>query len=172
MKYRAPSRRRRKEAIKTPNMVPILDAIFILIFFLLMSASFTALKEITSPIPILSDEEPPKSKKVPLSLTLKIYQNSIQVLTGVPGSVRKSFRRAEDGKFPLEALHDYLVTLKEKNLDEKLAIFEPLANLKYEEIVAIMDAVRMLKRTDKALYYKDSRLKMLFDNIMFSNIQS
>ena len=170
--YRAPSRRRRKEAIKTPNMVPILDAIFILIFFLLMSASFTAMKEITSPIPIASDEVPPKSKKKPLSLTLKIYQNSIQVLTGVPGNTLKTFKRNADGKFPLEDLHNLLVRLKEKNLGEKLAIFEPLANITYEEIVAIMDAVRMLKRTDKALYYKDSRLKSLFDNIMFSNIQS
>jgi len=170
--YRAPSRRRRKEAVKSPNVVSILDVIFILIFFLVMSASFNALKEITSPIPIISDEEPPKSKKKPLSLTFVIYQNSISVLTGVPGTIRKTFRRNQEGKFPLEDLHNYLVNLKAKHLGETLAIFEPLANLTYEEIVSIMDAVRTLKRTDKALYYKDTRLKALFDNIMFSNIQS
>ncbi len=170
--YRAPSRRRRKKAVKSPNVVSILDVIFILIFFLVMSASFNALKEITSPIPIISDEEPPKSKKKPLSLTFVIYQNSISVLTGVPGTIRKTFRRNQEGKFPLEDLHNYLVNLKAKHLGETLAIFEPLANLTYEEIVSIMDAVRTLKRTDKALYYKDTRLKALFDNIMFSNIQS
>jgi len=170
--YRAPSRRRRKEAVKSPNVVSILDVIFILIFFLVMSASFNALKEITSPIPIISDEEPPKSKKKPLSLTLIIYQNSISVLTGVPGSVRRTFKRNQEGKFPLEELHNYMIKLKERNLTETLAIFEPSANVTYEEIVTIMDAVRTLRRTDKALYYKDTKVKALFDNIMFSNIQS
>jgi len=170
--YKAPSRRKRKEAIKVPNMVPILDAIFILIFFLLTSASFTAIKEISSEVPILSDQEPPKDLKKPLALTLKLYQNSISVLTGLPGTVLRSFKRDQEGKFPLEELHNFLVSLKQRNLKETSAIFEPLANLSYEEIVSIMDAVRMLNRTDPALFYQDTRIRVLFDKIMFGNIQS
>lgn len=173
MSYNKPSRRSRKQAVKVPNMVPILDAIFILIFFLLTSASFKAIKEISSEVPIISDAEPPKDLKKPLGLTLKIYQNKISVLTGIPGTVRKNFKRNEEGKFPLEALHTFMVDLKQKNLKEQTAIFEPLANLTYEEIVSIMDAVRMLNRTDPAMFDKDdNKIKLLFNKIMFGNIQS
>jgi len=154
-------------------MVPILDAIFILIFFLLTSASFKAIKEIASEVPIIAAGEPPKDSKRPLALTLKIYQNSISILTGLPGTVKRTLKRNSEGKYPLEELHSYMIQIKQKNLKEQTVIFEPLANITYAEIISIMDAVRTLNRTDPALFDKeDNKIKLLFNKIMFGNIQS
>ena len=59
--YRVPSRRKTKKQMAKPNLIPILDAVFIFIFFLLMSANFIKIFEISSDVPIVSTVEPPKS---------------------------------------------------------------------------------------------------------------
>ena len=55
---RAPSRRKRKEPVKRLNLIPILDAVFIFIFFLLMSANFIKIYEVQSDVPIVSTTPP------------------------------------------------------------------------------------------------------------------
>ncbi|WP_127717741.1 biopolymer transporter ExbD [Halobacteriovorax sp. HLS] len=175
--YRAPSRRKNKKEVKKPNLIPILDAVFIFIFFLLMSASFLNIHEIQSDVPIISNQEPPKNKKPPLALTLKIRASNIQILTGVPGSVRKSIGKNSDGDYDLVALRTYLIGLKKSNATEKDIVLEPLVDLQYEELVKIMDSVRILKNTDPDIWTtgkdgSDIRIKELFSNIVFGNIQS
>ena len=54
-----PSSRRKKKPDEKLNLVPIMDSVFIFIFFLLMSAQFIHVMEIGSPVPILSAAEPP-----------------------------------------------------------------------------------------------------------------
>lgn len=175
--YRAPSRRKLKKEIEKPNLIPILDAVFIFIFFLLMSSRFLNISEIQSDVPIVSDREPPKSDKKPLALTLKILNTKIQVLTGVPGTIKKNIGKNADGDYDLHELREYLITLKQSNVDERSIILEPLVDLNYEEIVKIMDSVRDLKKTDPDIWTKtkegmDLRVKELFDAIVFGNIQS
>ena len=70
------------------NLIPILDAIFIFIFFLLMSAQFIDIYEIGSDAPISasSDKHPEKD---PLNLTLVLKNDSIVVKTGLNGDVKK-----------------------------------------------------------------------------------
>lgn len=174
---RAPSGRRKSRSNTAKlNLVPILDAVFIFIFFLLMSASFLNLFEISSDVPIISST-PPKSKKVPLALTIIIRNQGIQVATGVPSKIRKSFGRSQDGKYDLESLRTYLFDLKKRNIRESTAIFEPKIDLLYEDLVEIMDAVRLLRPTDEDIFYKDKdgvdrKAEALFDNIVFGNILS
>ncbi|PIK14610.1 biopolymer transporter ExbD [Halobacteriovorax sp. JY17] len=175
--YRAPSRRKLKKEIEKPNLIPILDAVFIFIFFLLMSSRFLNINEIQSDVPIVSDRQPPKSDKKPLALTLKIQNTRIQVLTGVPGSVRKNIGKNADGDYDLLSLREYLISLKKNNVDENSIVLEPLVDLSYEDIVKIMDSVRDLKKTDPDIWTKtkdgmDLRVKELFNNIVFGNIQS
>lgn len=175
--YRVPSRRKQRHEVKKPNLIPILDAVFIFIFFLLMSANFLKVYEIGSDVPIVSDSPPPKSKKKELALTLRVSSRKLTVSTGIPSRVRKSFSRNGEGEYDLEGLHKYLIGLKEKHTTEKTIILEPVVDLKYEEIVKIMDAVRSLKNTDPAIYGKDKdgidvKINELFSNIVFGNIQS
>ena len=82
---------KRKKLNKMPklNLIPILDAIFIFIFFLLMSAQFLDIYEIGSDAPITTTLTQPKPDKEPLNLTLEISNQDVVVKTGVDGNVYK-----------------------------------------------------------------------------------
>jgi biopolymer transport protein ExbD len=174
---RVPTSRKRKRPDEKLNLVPIMDSIFIFIFFLLMSASFLKIYEIGSPIPIISENEPPKIEKEPLALALTLETNELILLQGVPQREIRRFKRMPDGFFDYEALHTALIDIKKQHVTEDSIIFEPEGELTYEEIVKIMDAVRMLKKTDDTIMKPnkegiDEPLKALFDKIIFSNLMS
>ena len=162
--------------MEKPNLIPILDAVFIFIFFLLMSASFIKIFEISSNIPLISDKEPPKKEK-PLALTLKITDNAINIYTGVPSVLRKQVRKTSPDEYNLEELRGFLINLKKKYIKKNTLILEPMIDISYERLIQIMDSVRMLQRTDPVLYRKnkngiDEKVEDLFSNIIFGNIQS
>lgn len=174
--YRVPSRKSKRQQTVKPNLIPILDSVFIFIFFLLMSASFIKIYEIPSDVPLVSDQEPPPNQK-PLALTLKIVSDRINAYTGVPSRLVKSFGKNSEGDYDLESLHTFIVGIKGSNPKEKTAILEPLIDITYEDIVKIMDALRVVRKTDEAIYIKnkdglDEKVKVLFDNIVFANIIS
>jgi biopolymer transport protein ExbD len=176
--YRLPSRRKYKEKKNaTLNLIPILDAVFIFIFFLLISASFLKIFEINSDIPIVSNKKPPPPKKKPLNLVLELNKSSIVIRSGSAASVIKRFKADKDNKFPIEEIHNFMVGLKQKHTHEKTIVFEPHREVSYEIIVEIMDAVRNLRKTDDVIFSKDSdgtsvREEELFSNIIFGNIMS
>jgi len=177
MSYKKPTRRKKNKEDQGLNLVPILDAVFILIFFLLMSAQFVKIYEIGSDVPIISNSEPPKDKKKPLALTVEITKNGFSISTGVPAKRIKRIGKNQSGDYDLLTLHEFLVDLKKTNLSEEVIVLEPIVDLTYEEIVKIMDEVRVLKKTDDALFKKDKdgldvQLKTLFSKIMFGNLMS
>ncbi len=174
---KVPSSRKRKKPDEKLNLVPIMDSIFIFIFFLLMSATFLKIYEVGSDVPIISDQEPPKLDKDPLALSLKIDTNQMVLSRGVPSRTIQTFERQSDGSFNLDQLHTMLIDLKKQHLDENTIILEPVGDLTYEEIVKIMDSVRKLEKTDEAIYLKnkdgiEEKLKELFSKIIFSNLMS
>jgi biopolymer transport protein ExbD len=174
---KVPTSRKRKKADEKLNLVPIMDSIFIFIFFLLMSASFLKIYEIGSPIPIISDQQQPKDDKVPLALTMVLDTNEIKLSSGVPSKLITKFIREPDGEFNYEEIHKTLIEIKKQNLDEESIIFEPVGDLTYEEIVKVMDAVRVLNKLDEAIFKPnkegiDEKIKNLFDKIIFSNLMT
>lgn len=174
---KVPSSRKRKKPDEKLNLVPIMDSIFIFIFFLLMSATFLKINEVASDVPIISDAEPPKDQKDPLALSLKMDTNELTLSRGIPARVIQTFKRQGDGQFHLDELHAALIGLKKQYLDENTIILEPEGELTYEEIVKIMDSVRKLNNTDEAIYKPnkegvDEKLKELFSKIIFSNLMS
>jgi biopolymer transport protein ExbD len=174
---KVPTSRKRRRPEEKLNLVPIMDAIFIFIFFLLMSASFLKVYEIGSDVPIVSDAQPPKDQKDPLALTLTAETNAITLSKGLPSRAFKTFKRQADGEFNYDEIHLTLIDLKKQHLSEDTIIFEPVGDLTYDEIVKIMDAVRMLHRTDEAIFKKnkdgiDEKVKDLFSKIIFSNLMS
>ena len=83
----------------------------------------------------------------------------------------------KDGIYDTIALHNYLVQLKKQHAKEKTIVLEPKVDLDYEMIVKIMDAIRMLDKTDEEIYIKDKdgidlRVKELFNKIVFGNLMS
>lgn len=176
--FRKPSRRAlARGKLPRPDLVPIMDSVFIFIFFLLMSASFIKIFEIPSDVPFFSEVTPPENKEKPLALTIRVTDEDIQILTGLPSSLLKSIRKLNQQDYDLNTLHDSLLDLKKRYPKETMAILEPETDLPYETIVQIMDEIRLLRRTDPELYLKDKtgqeqRLKTLFAEIIFGNIQS
>ena len=175
--YRTPSRKRKSKEIKKPNLIPILDAVFIFIFFLLMSSSFINIFEIESNVPMVSSEPPPEREEEPLALTLQIDAGQLTLRAGIPSQEIGTFGKTADGSYDLFSLREKLFELKKENLTERTIIFLPIVDLEYGELVRIMDAVRILHRTDESLYYTnedglDVRIRELFGNIIFGNIRS
>lgn len=152
--YRVPShlQRRNKERTKL-NLIPILDSVFIFIFFLLVSSNFINLKEVSSVVPILSDSAPEKNEE-PLALTLVIGKETIKLTTGLNSKSVGEFKIDE-----ISELQKALSEIKANHETEKTIIFEPSENVDYEKIITLMDAVK-----------QDSSKNELFGNIIFGNV--
>lgn len=151
-------RRRKAKTIERLNLIPIMDAIFIFIFFLLMSAQFIDIFSIGSDLPVVS-EVPPEQKKEPLNLTLKIMKEKVFVQTGVNGKTEKSFDLSDEG---LKEMSLFLQSLKTNHPDEKTATITPGPKVKYKRIIKVLDGVRTFKT--------ETSEKDLFPQVVFSNL--
>lgn len=158
----------RKKLNKAPklNLIPILDAIFIFIFFLLMSAQFIDIYEIGSDAPITTSSENHPEKN-PLNLTVVLSQNKVVIKTGIDGIIYKTFN--------LKNLKDYnksLRELKKQYPKENSAILKPARNFKYENIVKVIDQTREISDKNVFVTAVDGQnrkypSRVLFDKIIF-----
>ena len=160
---------KRKKLNKMPklNLIPILDAIFIFIFFLLMSAQFLDIYEIGSEAPITTTLSQPKPDKEPLNLTLEIHNKEVTIKTGLDGNVYKKIKTKD-----LAALNDALIELKNKHPEETSAILKPGKSFKYHKIVKVIDHTREVIKPDVFVTAVDEKnrkypSKKLFDKIIF-----
>jgi len=159
--------RRKMKKMPKLNLIPILDAIFIFIFFLLMSAQFLDIYEIGSDAPITTTIEQPKPDKEPLNLIIEIKKSGIYVKTGLDGNLYKKLS-AEN----MTKLNDILIELKNKNPTENSAILKPSSSYEYHKIVKIIDATREVLKPDVFVTSVDEKnrkyaSKVLFDKIIF-----
>ena len=74
-------------------------------------------------------------------------------------------------------MHAQLVRIKKVNVKEQQVILEPRVDIEYQEIINIMDSIRMLKNTDDVIMRTDKdgldqRVKELFNKIVFGNLMS
>jgi biopolymer transport protein ExbD len=175
--YRRPSRKYKNKTVEKPNLIPILDAVFIFIFFLLMSANFIKIYEIQSDVPMISDAEPPPKVKKSLNLTLKVFPSNISLYRGINEKRFFKVGKNEEGDYDLYKLRERLISLKKEWAQEDTVVFMPKADIDYETLVKIMDTVRDLKDTDPEVWTKDKngmdvKIKSLFNNIIFGDTQS
>jgi biopolymer transport protein ExbD len=155
-------KRRNEEKL---NLIPILDSVFIFIFFLLMSAQFLDLYEIGSDVPIVKSLPSSTPDKKALNLTLEIHRDSVIVKKGLDGRrVGKVVK--ESGKYNVEKLKQILVNIKRMHRAEKQIILKPHRKVSYKEIVQVMDVVRAYHQTSEA------REERLFNKIVFDTIGS
>ena len=159
--------KRRIKKMPKLNLIPILDAIFIFIFFLLMSAQFIDIYEIGTDAPITTSIEQPKPDKEPLNLTLEIRKDKIIVKTGLDGNVYKRISESE-----LNKLNDILIELKNANPKENSAILKPASNYEYQKIVKIIDVTREVIKPNVFVTSVDDNdrkyaSRVLFDKIIF-----
>ncbi|MGB0453503.1 MAG: ExbD/TolR family protein [Bacteriovoracaceae bacterium] len=169
--------KRSMKKIEKLNLIPILDAVFIFIFFLLMSAQFLEVYEIGSDAPAVKMvEKDNKDKKDPLNLTLEISKKEIKVLTGLNSRTVASVAFSKDANsYDLDKLKKVLVDIKVKNSEEESIILRPKANVPYKSIVKIMDTARKLERSETELVIENKngtkvKTRKLFEQIVFETL--
>ncbi len=141
--------------IEKLNLVPILDSVFIFIFFLLMSAQFVDVYEIGSSVPMTKVAKEEKQEKDPLNLTLEVTKTQIVVKTGLR-SIRSRTFASEQKK----EMKDYLTELKRQHPKENTMILKADPKISFQSLVSVIDSTQ---NNDAG---KD---KKLFDQIVFDN---
>jgi len=136
------------------NLVPILDSVFIFIFFLLMSAQFVDVYEIGSSVPMMKEAKNEKQEKDPLNLTLEVSKTQIVVKTGLRAPRSRTF--ASEQK---KEIREYLIELKRQHPKENTMILKADPKISFQNLVTVIDS------TQKG---KDSK-EELFPQIVFDN---
>ena len=155
-----------------PNIVPILDAVFIFIFFLLMSAEFIKFYVINSDAPAIKMVDSlGNNQERPLNLALEILPRKIIIKTNPEGQVRDVVRTI-DGEYDWDKLLKIMITLKKKNIEENSIILRPHDRLAYRKVIKVIDVVRELPKDLSPLVAKNKKgksveAKVLFDRVIF-----
>lgn len=136
------------------NLVPILDSVFIFIFFLLMSAQFVDVYEIGSSVPMTKESKDHKDDKDPLNLILEISKEQVVVKTGLRSPRSRSFASTQT-----KEMKEYLVELKRQNPKENTIILKTDPKVPFQSLVSVIDNTQTSK---------DSK-KKLFEQIVFDN---
>jgi biopolymer transport protein ExbD len=136
------------------NLVPILDSVFIFIFFLLMSAQFLDIYEIGSSLPMVKEAPEQKQDKDPLNLVLEVSKHQIVVKTGLKETISRTFASEDKDK-----IKTYLRELKKKNPDETTMILKAEAKLPFQQLIAVIDSTKG----------DHSKKEKLFEQIVFDN---
>ncbi len=158
--YVKPSARRIKRKPKPLNLVPILDAVFILIFYLLMSAQFFKTFEVGSDYPMTSNKPAPPKEKEALNLMVNILKDRVEVYTGMPEKIERTFSISQQNY--LELLNEYLVQLKEIYPNEKSVVINPEKNVDYKLIINVLDYIRKDQQKDEET--------TLFEEVVVGNV--
>lgn len=142
--------------IKRPeklNLVPILDSVFIFIFFLLMSAQFVDVYEIGSSIP-MTQEIPEKLEKDPFNLTVEVTKEKIIVSTGTRNPVSRTFASTEK-----EQLREHITQLKQSHPKENTMIVKSDPKVSFQTLITVIDYTRA----------PAGKKETLFEQIVFDN---
>ncbi len=142
------------------NLIPILDGIFILIFFILSAAQFIKLKEIGSDLPVYRLAVDTNAPKKEFSLKVVIADNDIQVLNDEKNELLQKFNLGDMGL--LQRMTDFLLTLKSKYPDEIKAKIKVTENYNYQSLIKILDAIRQSRSPE-------GETQVLFNQLMFIN---
>ena len=158
------------------NLIPILDAIFIIIFFLLMSTHFVKFNEISSESPDIKlvDQQSQEIKTEPLNLTLEIFPDQIIIKTKVDGQIVKIL--PHDGQdYDFKGLLKEAIALKTSYIHENAVILKPESSVFYKEIVKVIDTLRELPLDAPTIRGRNKKGKIiatrrLFDQVIFESM--
>lgn len=146
------------------NLIPILDAIFIFIFFLLMSAEFVQLVEISINKTSVRND---LNKKEGLSLNLFLGEKDVVIETEKNGKKDRTKIKGLVGENKFEEVYKKIIEIKRKNIKERKMTIIPNRKVKYEKIIRIMEVVRTIKKEDQEkMGLKESHL---FDHFNFKD---
>ncbi len=130
---------RKTKLTKPPklNVIPVLDAVFIFVFFLLMSAQFVDLFELHVKKPLVEETSSAeaadgKSK----SYKIRVFDNQIVLTEGMNERIIGTYDYSEGS---LKKLGERLLALKVQNPKENSIVIRPKSEVKYKKIVQVID---------------------------------
>ncbi|MFT6631603.1 MAG: biopolymer transport protein ExbD [Bacteriovoracaceae bacterium] len=142
------------------NLVPIMDAVFIFIFFLLFSAQFIKIFEIETAAPIVSEvPQDVKLDKDPLNLMIKVYQRKIELVTGVDQDIQETYFK-KDTQYP-EKIKEKVLSLRLKHPKEDFIVISPAPDIEYNEIIQVIDMVQTLPKDNIYKVTVDGKVRTL-----------
>lgn len=173
-----PSARRRSKGTEDTELplVPIMDAFVTLIAFLLLATSLLSVTLIDTPVPVVSNV-PDDSKEKPLMLTLKVTPEELHLSSMFNKIPVQKFPKIDKG-YDLDKLHEALVAVRTQFPKERTIVFMPSGDIKYDDIVKVMDTARLLLKTDPPFYLTDEKDGVdkpdlyLFPSVVFGNVLS
>jgi biopolymer transport protein ExbD len=150
MAYKPSGRNHRVKPSEELNLVPMIDVVTNIMFFLMMLAGVLPVVMIDAPLPKIAstaDEvKQAKDDKNQMEVTVTINQASLMVKSDVGGS--RNFPIV-NGKFPADELHRFLVEIHSKRPNAKEITLMPADDVSYEVMVEVMDASRELVQGDQ-----------------------
>src|SRR3954469_20433450 len=133
------------------NIVPMIDMMVILVFFLLFTAVFsnTNILELNLPAPNSSVPDLPKG----LQLEVHVRHTGIDIADRNSGILR-SLPMTTTGEYDYKGLSEYLQFVKSKYKDVTEAAVLLESDIPYDVLVQTMDNVRLFQMNDAPLFTK------------------
>lgn len=182
--FKRPSSRRKKQGEEEIqiNLVPILDTMVTLIGFLLYTSSFMALVTVETLAPVMSSEENQKQlKERPLQLTVSVRKRDTEIWSAFEKIKPIVIPHTAEGEPNLVAIHESILGVKQKFPQESKVVVSPHGGVSYDTLMALLDAVRVVQKTDPLITWKnpkapegapDEPVKSLFADVVFGNLLS
>lgn len=160
---------RQEDATEEINIMPLMNIIMLLIPFLIMSTEFIKIGVINVAAPKIgggasSSEPKKKDEKPPLNLTVSITEKGLTILTrgkkipegydlkGEATEAKLPTVKKIGDKHNLPVLKQCLQTIKEVFPDEKRIIIMAEPEIRYSNIIDVMDHSREGKTADKEMF--------------------
>jgi biopolymer transport protein ExbD len=132
-----------------PDLVPILDGLTAVIFFMLLSISFIGITKLTLPPSAVSTGAPNNTVPVSGRVIAQLQGDNINVklewLGSHPGSVtEKAVRTGPEARNLnlVQAVEKLAIQFKEKFPEEKTIQIALASQLNYQELISVMDGLR------------------------------
>lgn len=165
------------------DLSPLLALMVTLIPVLLLQTSFATLKMLETSLPILSDRVQEEKKKeddkdkIEFDLNVFIKNDKSVVVETIVNKNKvesKTFKPTSDSQMNLDLIKKEILGIKTKYPEQAGAKVTPDDEIKYDEIVKMLDVIR---RSDnaQAIKYKNKEgveveTTMLFPDVVFGNI--
>ncbi len=146
------------------NVIPILDAVFIFIFFLLMSAQFIDLYEINTKKPIIEEVSSNESAGNIKSKNFRvhIYEEEIRVTEGMKETLISKFKWEDASFAEFRAL---LIKLKKDNAKESSIIVKPHKDVDFKSVIKVVDAAQQY------VILEGAKKEKIFRSVAFESME-
>lgn len=157
----------KKITIPKINVIPVLDAVFIFIFFLLMNTQIGEFFQITTSKPIVKSVTASQMEELKGKFfKVKVSNEKIMFTEGAKEKVLKEFSWSHED---LTSLHDFAKQMKDNNPKEKSIVVKSKNNVKYKDLVKVVDAVQ--KKIEVAQVNNKKSMMPLYENLAFEKMR-